>query len=55
MPKNAVVINLKLFNSLDASTQAALLKVAAQAEQRGWKVSEEHARRAKKKSWRTKA
>ena len=41
IPKNAVLVNLKSFNALDASTQAALLKVAADAETRGWKMAQE--------------
>ena len=41
IPKNAVLVNLKSFNALDAASQAALLKVAADAETRGWKVAEE--------------
>jgi TRAP-type C4-dicarboxylate transport system substrate-binding protein len=41
LPKNAVIVNKKAFDALDATTQAALLKAAADAEVRGWKVSEE--------------
>ena len=41
LPKNAVLVNLKAFNALDAATQAAVTKAAADAEQRGWKVSQE--------------
>jgi TRAP-type transport system periplasmic protein len=41
LPKNAVIVNLKAFNALDAATQAAVTKAAADAEVRGWKVSEE--------------
>ena len=41
IPKNAVLVNLKSFNALDAASQTALLKVAADAETRGWKVAEE--------------
>ena len=40
LPKNAVMLNLKSFNALDAATQAAVTKAAADAEVRGWKVSE---------------
>ncbi len=40
LPKNGVIVNLKAFNALDASTQAAVAKAAAEAEVRGWKVSE---------------
>lgn len=41
LPKNAVLVNQKAFDALDKPTQEALLKAAADAEQRGWKVSEE--------------
>ena len=41
LPKNAVIVNRAAFNALDKATQAALLKAAADAEARGWKVSEE--------------
>ena len=41
LPKNAVIVNKKAFDALDAATQAAVLKAAADAELRGWKVSEE--------------
>ena len=41
LPKNAVIVNLKAFEALDKPTQAAVLKAAAEAETRGWKVSEE--------------
>jgi TRAP-type C4-dicarboxylate transport system substrate-binding protein len=41
LPKNAIIVNKKAFDALDAATQAALLKAAADAEARGWKVSEE--------------
>ncbi len=41
LPKNAVIINQKAFDALDKPTQAALLKAAADAEARGWKLSEE--------------
>ena len=41
IPKNAVLVNLKSFNALDAASQTALLKVAGDAETRGWKVAEE--------------
>ena len=40
LPKNAVMLNLKAFNALDAATQAAVTKAAQDAEARGWKVSE---------------
>jgi TRAP-type C4-dicarboxylate transport system substrate-binding protein len=41
LPKNAIIVNRKAFDALDATTQAALTKAAAEAEARGWKVSEE--------------
>ncbi len=41
LPRNAVVVNIKAFDALDKPTQAALLKVAAAAGDRGWKVSDE--------------
>ena len=40
LPKNGVLVNLKAFNALDASTQAAVIKAAQEAEVRGWKTSE---------------
>jgi TRAP-type transport system periplasmic protein len=49
LPKNAVIVNLKAFNALDAATQAAVTKAAADAEDRGWKVS------AEKNDWYKKA
>jgi TRAP-type C4-dicarboxylate transport system substrate-binding protein len=45
LPKNAIIVNQKAFDALDKPAQAALLKAAADAEVRGWKVSEE------KNSW----
>jgi TRAP-type C4-dicarboxylate transport system substrate-binding protein len=41
LPKNAVLVNLKAFNALDPATQAAVTKAAADAEARGWKISQE--------------
>jgi TRAP-type C4-dicarboxylate transport system substrate-binding protein len=41
LPKNAVIANQKAFDELDKPTQDALLKAAAEAEARGWKVSDE--------------
>ena len=41
LPKNAVIVNVKAFEALDKPTQAAVLKAAADAETRGWKLSEE--------------
>jgi TRAP-type C4-dicarboxylate transport system substrate-binding protein len=45
LPKNAVIANRAAFEALDKPTQTALLKAAADAETRGWKVS------AEKTSW----
>jgi TRAP-type C4-dicarboxylate transport system substrate-binding protein len=41
LPKNAVLVNEKAFAALDKPTQDAVLKAAADAEVRGWKVSQE--------------
>jgi TRAP-type C4-dicarboxylate transport system substrate-binding protein len=41
LPKNAVIVNLKAFNALDTTTQAAVTKAAADAEARGWASSAE--------------
>ena len=41
LPKNAIIVNRKAFDALDKPTQQALLKAAADAETRGWKLSEE--------------
>jgi TRAP-type C4-dicarboxylate transport system substrate-binding protein len=41
LPKNAVLVNQKSFDALDKPTQEALLKAAAEAQTRGWKISEE--------------
>ena len=41
LPKNAVIVNMKAFEALDKPTQAAVLKAAADAEVRGWKLSQE--------------
>ncbi|KAK51221.1 ABC transporter, substrate-binding protein, family 7 [Bordetella bronchiseptica E014] len=45
LPKNAVLVNKKAFDALDPATQQALKKAGAQAEERGWKLSQE------KNSW----
>ena len=45
LPKNAIIVNRKAFDALDKATQAAVLKAAADAETRGWKLSQE------KNSW----
>ncbi|AKQ55514.1 TRAP transporter substrate-binding protein [Bordetella hinzii] len=41
LPKNAVIVNKKAFDALDPATQEALKKAGAQAEARGWKLSQE--------------
>jgi TRAP-type C4-dicarboxylate transport system substrate-binding protein len=41
LPKNAVLVNTKALEALDKPTQEAVLKAAAEAEKRGWKISEE--------------
>jgi TRAP-type C4-dicarboxylate transport system substrate-binding protein len=41
IPKNVVFVSQKAFDALDKPAQDALLKAAAEAETRGWKVSEE--------------
>jgi len=41
LPKNLVFANKKAFDALDKATQDAVRKAAADAEARGWKVSEE--------------
>ncbi|GHC98910.1 C4-dicarboxylate ABC transporter substrate-binding protein [Pseudorhodoferax aquiterrae] len=39
LPKNAVIVNKAALDALDATTRAALLKAAAEAETRGWAAS----------------
>ena len=41
LPRNAVVVNQKAFDALDKATQEAVLKQAAEAEARGWRMSEQ--------------
>jgi len=41
LPKNIVFVSQKAFDALDKASQNAVLKAAAAAEARGWKVSEE--------------
>ena len=48
LPKNAVLVNTKSFQALDKSQQDAVLKAAAAAEERGWKLSQEKNDEAKK-------
>lgn len=45
LPKNIVFVSKKAFDALDQPSRDALLKAAAAAEERGWKVSE------KKTAW----
>ncbi|HKU87373.1 MAG TPA: TRAP transporter substrate-binding protein [Casimicrobiaceae bacterium] len=47
LPKNAVIVNKAAFDALDKPVQAAVLKAAAEAETRGWKIS------AEKTNWYT--
>lgn len=39
VPKNIVVVNQRMFDGLDADTQAAVMEAAAAAETRGWEMS----------------
>lgn len=41
IPKNATLVNKAAFNALDKATQDAILKAAATAEERGWKMWQE--------------
>lgn len=41
LPKNALIVNKKAFDALDKPSQEAVLKAAAEAEVRGWKISQE--------------
>jgi TRAP-type C4-dicarboxylate transport system substrate-binding protein len=43
IPKNITFVNKAAFDALDKPTQAALLKAAATAEERGWKMWQEKA------------
>ncbi|MCR4520178.1 MULTISPECIES: TRAP transporter substrate-binding protein [Bosea] len=43
IPKDATFVNKATFNALDKATQDALLKAAATAEERGWKMWQEKA------------
>jgi TRAP-type C4-dicarboxylate transport system substrate-binding protein len=49
LPKNAIFVNQKAFEALDKPAQEGLLKAAAEAETRGWKLSQE------KNDWYAKA
>ncbi|HZC96502.1 MAG TPA: TRAP transporter substrate-binding protein [Bradyrhizobium sp.] len=44
IPKNVTFVNKAAFDALDKPTQDAILKAAAVAEQRGWKLAEEKAK-----------
>ncbi|HET6827844.1 MAG TPA: TRAP transporter substrate-binding protein [Ramlibacter sp.] len=48
LPKNAVLVNAKAFQALDKSQQEAVLRAAAAAEERGWRLSQEKNDAAKK-------
>ncbi|MEO7115586.1 MAG: TRAP transporter substrate-binding protein [Caldimonas sp.] len=41
LPKNAVLVNKAAFDALDKPTQAAVLKAGAEAEARGWALSQQ--------------
>ena len=41
LPKNAVIVNKAAFDALDKPTQAAVLKAGAEAETRGWALSQQ--------------
>ena len=41
LPKNVVMVSQKAFDALDKADQNAVLRAAADAESRGWKISEE--------------
>jgi TRAP-type C4-dicarboxylate transport system substrate-binding protein len=41
LPKNAVIVNRNAFNALPKAEQTVVLRAAAAAETRGWKMSEE--------------
>ena len=42
LPRNAVVVNQKIFDALDKAAQDAVLQQAASAEARGWQLSEKN-------------
>jgi len=44
LPKNIVFVNDKAFGALDKASQDAVVKAAAEAETRGWKISQEKAK-----------
>ncbi len=41
LPKNGIIVNVAAFNALDKASQDAVLKAAQDAEERGWKISQE--------------
>jgi len=41
LPKNVVFVNRSVFDALDGNTRETILRLAAEAERRGWKLSEE--------------
>ena len=41
LPKNAVVVHQQTFDALDKATQEAVVKVAADAQTRGWAISQQ--------------
>lgn len=41
LPKNAVIVSQKAFGALDKPAQEAVMKAAAEAEKRGWKMSQD--------------
>lgn len=41
LPRNAVIVNQKAFDGLDKNTQDIVMKQAAAAELRGWRISEQ--------------
>jgi TRAP-type C4-dicarboxylate transport system substrate-binding protein len=41
LPRNAVIVNQKAFDALDKPVQEAVLKAAAEAGPRGWRISEQ--------------
>jgi len=43
LPKNIVVVNVRVFDALSPEVQAAVLKAAADAEARGWEMSKAEA------------
>ncbi|WP_298924014.1 TRAP transporter substrate-binding protein [uncultured Ramlibacter sp.] len=47
LPKNAVLVNARAFQALDKGQQEAVLKAAAAAEERGWRLSQEKNEAAK--------